>query len=264
MVIGTINAVEDKKSPPVSSESVEAVSTPFRPMFKKKTDRSEKVQSNESTEVSQSQTLHSKRKEKDHVTRVSLSFDDESIIGPSIKRNKSSENDSSSSVESSESLSRREHKYSHSHHKHSSSKKHKSEKKKRKKKHSKGYEKKANKRSCEESGDDERRRNSKKKKRHEDEDGYNDRSEKYHRDKDSHHHQITKSLDKAKEDVNDKKFENRSEKQIETIIPKKREIPSPSLIHSKEKRTTSPQSKNDNNKSNASRVRNRPRAMDLW
>ncbi|RGB34806.1 hypothetical protein C1646_760111 [Rhizophagus diaphanus] len=262
MVIGTIN-VEDKKSPPVSSESVEAVSTPFRPMFKKKTDRVEKVQSNESTEVSQSQTLYSKRKEKDHVTRVSLSFDDESIIGPSIKRTKSSENDSSSSVESGESLSRREHKYSHSHHKHShvsSSKKHKSEKRKRKKKYSKGYEKKANKRSCEESGDDERRRNSKKKKRHEDEDGYNDRNEKYHRDKDPHH-QITKSLDKAKEDVNDKKIENRSEKQIETIIPKKWEVPSPSL---KEKRTTSPQSKNDNNKSNTSRVRNRPRAMDLW
>jgi hypothetical protein len=138
-------------------------------------------------------------------------------------------------------------------------------KKKRKKKHSKSYEKKANKRSCEESGDDERRRNSKKKKRHEDEDEYNDRSGKYHRDKDPHHHQITKSLDKAKEDVNDKRFENRSEGQIETIIPKKREISSPPLIQSKEKRTnSSTQSKNDSNKSNTSRVRNRPRAMDLW
>ncbi|RIA97331.1 hypothetical protein C1645_814221 [Glomus cerebriforme] len=262
MVIGTVNDTNlvEEKSPPIPSEPVEVVSTPFRPMFKKKEDRTEKILTSESTEISQStdSTIHSKRKEKDHVTRVSLSFEDESIIGPSIKRVKSSENDSSSSAES------------HSHHKHSHvlSKKHKPEKKKKKKKHSKGYDnnskKKANKRSCEESGDDERRKSSKKKRRHEDEGEYHDRNGKYHRNKDSHHHQITK-VDKAKEDVNDRKFENRSERQIETTIHKKREDSFPSLIQSKEKRTTSsPQSKNDSNKSNTSRSRNRPRAMDLW
>src|SRR5436190_10085631 len=86
MVIGSTNdtnLIEDKKSSPIPSESVEKVSsTPFRPMFKKKADRTE----SESTEIPQSQSVSSKRKEKDHVTRVSLSFEDESTNSSSVKR----------------------------------------------------------------------------------------------------------------------------------------------------------------------------------
>ncbi len=255
MVVGNMNdtnLIENEKLSPVPSETIEETTTiPFRPMFKKKTDRSEKVLSNES-EISQSHSITSKERRKGNKTRVSLSFDDDSMVGPSIKRTrpeaKSSENDSSSSsVESSKKndSSRRRHKHLHSRHKHSSSKRHK-----KKKKNSKDYDvsskKKSKKRSCDES-EDERRRSGIKKKRHEDESRH-DRSRKHHRNKDSH--RVINPMDKANEDVNDedvndedvndKKFKSHSE-----MIIHKREEPSPSLIKSKEKQITSPRSKND-------------------
>ncbi|CAG8436407.1 1610_t:CDS:10 [Funneliformis caledonium] len=267
MIVGAMketNLIEDEKLSPAPSETIEAAATvPFRPMFKKKTDRSKKVLSNESTEGSQSQSIAPKGRKKGPVTRVTLSFDDDSTIGPSVKRKqtetKSSENDSSSSVESGEkndSLSRREHnKHSHSRHKHSSSKK-----RKKKKKHSKGYDsskKKDKKRSFEDS-EDERIKSDKKKKRYGEEGGH-DKSGKYHPNK-NYHHEVTKPVvDKAKEDTDDKKFEAHSERLIESIIDK-REEPT-YLTKSKEKQITSPRPRNDNKMTNTS---SRPRAMDLW
>src|ERR1043166_5010273 len=104
MVVGDMNdtnLIENEKPSPVQSSPIEeSTTTPFRPMFKKKTDRSNKVLSNES-EISQTQSTTSKERRKGNTTRVSLSFEDDSMIGPSIKRTrpevKSSESDSSSS-----------------------------------------------------------------------------------------------------------------------------------------------------------------------
>ncbi|CAG8525513.1 10696_t:CDS:10 [Cetraspora pellucida] len=132
------DTIKDKSPIPISHNVDEEVSaTPFRPMFKKKSDRGGDVSS---AEIVKTKSESSSSKSKNQMMKGSLSFDDESFIGPSMKEytdymkdmqydTKSKHDDDKSSVSSEESDSYKN--SSRSSHKHSR-KKHKTEKKKKK------------------------------------------------------------------------------------------------------------------------------------
>ncbi|CAG8539826.1 14664_t:CDS:2, partial [Cetraspora pellucida] len=134
------DTIRDKSPIPISHNVDKEVSaTPFRPMFKKKSDRGGDDVS--SAEIIKTKSESTSSKSKNQMMKGSLSFDDESFIGPSMKEyteymkdmqydtKSKHDDDDKSSVSSEESDSYKN--SSRSSHKHSR-KKHKTEKKKKK------------------------------------------------------------------------------------------------------------------------------------
>ncbi|CAG8442889.1 18869_t:CDS:10 [Acaulospora morrowiae] len=236
MIIGDSNPPNAEKSTSsiqLTTKDDESSTTPFRPMFKKRADRTNDSVSNPHTESINSKS-YSKIKGKDQPVKGSLSFED-SFIGPTMDITASSKRDSHTSESSSDESDlnlQNESKRSHSH-KHS--KKRKTEKKK---KHSRdahsSSKKKSKKRTHKNDSDhDEKHRKTKKKKRENEESS--ERRKKHSND--------DMSLDQ------------------EVKLPNRR-----NLIQTSTQSITNRSHENRQGESSdiTSRKRNRPRAMDLW
>ncbi|CAG8509984.1 5095_t:CDS:10 [Acaulospora colombiana] len=240
MIIGdSILLNPEKNNSPVSTTITDETSTiPFRPMFKKRSDRANDLAATPSTELINSKS-YPKIKGKDHSVKGSLSFDD-FFVGPAAdiaetsKHNSHTSEDKESSSDESDLNLLRTSERTHSH-KHSS-KKRKTEKKKKHAKDSHASSKKKSKKRLhkDDSDYDEKHRKTKKKKRAKDDESYE--RKKQHRDNDA----------SSKQEV---KLSTRSD-----LVP----------VIDKNAKSLPESQRGSESSATTNRKRNRPRAMDLW